>query len=370
MTPTVSAAESTGVMPGATQAPGADSEPAGSHPPPPVLATVRDLVDGPTRAAVGALSPAVRRVATYHLGWTQADGTPLIANGGKAVRPALAVLSAQAVGARPAVGVPGAIAVELVHNFSLLHDDVMDGDEERRHRPTAWTVFGRSAAILAGDALLALAFDVLLDATPADAGRAAQRSLAAATQELIVGQVDDLDFEERLDVDVRECLQMAAGKTASLIACAASIGAQLAGAPDDRVAALRDFGHQLGLAFQLVDDLLGIWGAEETTGKPVGADLRARKKSLPVVAAMASGTSAGRALRDLYAGEELHAQSDPALVARAAALVDEAGGRRWAADEAGRRLRLAADALGSVPLDPAARDDLLQIARYVTSRDH
>jgi geranylgeranyl diphosphate synthase type I len=344
---------------------------AAGHEAPAVLAEVRDLVDAPMRAIVDRLAPAVRQVANYHFGWVDADGTPLAGGSGKAVRPALAVLSAEAAGAKADVGIPGALAVELVHNFSLLHDDVMDGDEERRHRPTAWTVFGRSAAILAGDALLALAFEALFDddGIPTDRSRDAQASVAAATQSLIVGQVNDLDFEGRLDVGVDECVEMAAGKTAALMACASSIGARLAGAPIDVVRALDTFGHELGLAFQLVDDLLGIWGSTQTTGKPVGADLRARKKSLPVVAAMASGTAAGDELRRVYASGSLDADADDEVVARAAALVDEAGGRAWASDEAARRLDLAERVLGSVDLDAGKRDDLLQVARYVTARD-
>ena len=127
--------------------------------------TARDLVGPAIAAAVARLSPDVRAVAAYHLGLADADGTPSAAvPAGKALRPALALLSARAAGASPRErGVPAAAAVELVHNFSLLHDDIMDGDTERRHRPTAWTVFGVGAAILAGDAMLALAQDILLE---------------------------------------------------------------------------------------------------------------------------------------------------------------------------------------------------------------
>jgi geranylgeranyl diphosphate synthase, type I len=361
MSPTASTASAAGTA-GAASVPRAGGAPA-------ALGLVRDLVDPPMRALVERLAPAVRGVAAYHFGWVDVDGSAREAPGGKAVRPALAVLSAQAVGAEAGIGIPGALAVELVHNFSLLHDDVMDRDEERRHRPTAWTVFGSSAAILAGDALLALAFEALLDVAPARAHEA-QRALAAATQQLIVGQVDDLDFERRLDVDLAQCLEMAGGKTAALIACAASIGAQLAAAPTHVVRALDTFGRELGLAFQLVDDLLGIWGSTDTTGKPVGADLRAAKKSLPVVAAMASGTAAGRELRDLYASGDLHPDAGDEPVARAATLVEAAGGRAWVNEEAARRLSAACTALLSVDLEPGARDALLAIARYVTARDH
>jgi geranylgeranyl diphosphate synthase, type I len=333
------------------------------------LASARDLLDEPMREAVGRLAPSVRNVAAYHFGWVDADGSAGEAHRGKAIRGTLAVLSAEAVGAHASEGVPGALAVEFVHNFSLLHDDVMDGDTERRHRSTAWSVFGSSAAILAGDALLALAFEALLDADPVRA-QPAGRSLAAATQHLIVGQVGDLEFERRLDVTLDECLEMAAGKTASLMACSASIGAHLAAAPADAVHALDVFGYEVGLAFQLVDDLLGIWGAPASTGKPVGADLRARKNSLPVVAAMNSGTAAGAELLSLYGSGALNPDADDDAVARATALVDEAGGRAWAVDESKRRLERACEALSGVDLDKPTMQLLIQIAQYVTARDH
>src|SRR5207247_4013625 len=141
-----------------------------------------------------------------HLGFADADGAPASGDGGKAVRPALAFLSAEAVGAPAEIGLPGAVAVELVHNFSLLHDDVMDQDRERRHRPTAWALFGVGPAILAGDALLTLAHEVLVTA-PTARGVETSRALARATAAMIAGQGEDLGFESRLDVTVQECLE-------------------------------------------------------------------------------------------------------------------------------------------------------------------
>ena len=185
-----------------------------------------------------------------------------------------------------------------------------------------------------------------------------------------MGQVGDLEFERRLDVSLDECLEMAAGKTASLMACSASIGAHLAAAPAAAVRALDVFGYELGLAFQLVDDLLGIWGATASTGKPVGADLRARKNSLPVVAAMNSGTAAGAELRNLYGSGALNPDADDDAVARATALVDEAGGRAWAVEESIRRLERACDALVGADLDKLTAQSLVEIAHFVTARDN
>jgi len=326
--------------------------------------SARDLVGPAVAAAVDRLSPDVRVVAAYHLGLTGTDGRPASRPAGKALRPALALLSARAAGAAPERGVPAAAAVEFVHNFSLLHDDIMDGDTERRHRPTAWTVYGVGAAILAGDALLALAQDLLLE-SPAPQGLWASRCLSAAVQRLIAGQGADLAFERREDVTLDECRQMAGDKTAALMACACSIGAIYVGAPADLAMGLAGFGAHVGLAFQLTDDLLGIWGAPEVTGKPVRSDLRTRKKSLPVVAALNSGTEPGRELGALL--RQTEALTEDELI-RAAALVEEAGGRKWAETEADSALTSAGKCLDDTDMPDDVRAEFSGIAEFITAR--
>src|SRR5271155_2368471 len=165
------------------------------------VALARDLVSPAIEAAIGRLTPDVHVVAAYHFGFADAEGNPAGGGSGKALRPALALLSARAAGAPPERAVPAALAVELVHNFSLLHDDIMDADTERRHRPTAWTVYGVGSAILAGDALLALAQDLLLEGPPPESVWAS-RCLSAAVQRLIAGQGADLAFERRDNVSL------------------------------------------------------------------------------------------------------------------------------------------------------------------------
>jgi geranylgeranyl diphosphate synthase type I len=332
---------------------------------PTTLLRARELVDPALRAAVQRLDSASRDLASYHFGCVDADRAPLLASGGKAVRPALAMLSGQAAGAVPAIAVPGAVAVELVHNFSLLHDDLMDGDVERRHRPTVWALHGAAAAILAGDAMLALATQVLLDLATIDAIEAA-RMLAGATQELIRGQHADLAFERRADVTVDRCLDMAAGKTGALLACSAAIGAVLAGAERDVVAALWAYGMELGIAFQLVDDLLGIWGDPASTGKPVGSDLRARKNSLPITYATTHGGEAGRRLAEWLRSPGPDSDDD---IHRAAELVDLGGGRTWAAEEARRRLAMGERALGRAAVAPDAGEELVALGRFIVTRE-
>src|SRR5947209_7271515 len=332
---------------------------------PTTLLRTREAVEPALREAVNRLAPESRRLSRYHFGWTDADGRPSADNGGKAVRPAFALLSAQAVRASWQIGLPGAVAVELVHNFSLLHDDLMDGDVGRRPRPTVVAVAGAPAAILCGDAMLALATQVLLDVGTLDAVEAT-RLLAASTQELIRGQYDDLAFESRNDVTVEECVAMAAGKTGALLACSAAIGAVLAGAPASTADALSTYGAELGLAFQLVDDLLGIWGDSASTGKPVGSDLRARKKSLPITWAAGQPGAPAQGLRAWLATEGPDSDAD---IARAAGLVEAAGGRGWAADEALRRLDRGEAALDAVPLDSDARAELKALGRFIVTRE-
>ncbi|HZS19388.1 MAG TPA: family 2 encapsulin nanocompartment cargo protein polyprenyl transferase [Pseudonocardiaceae bacterium] len=330
-----------------------------------VLAWSRGLVEPVLRSAVDTLPSSLLQIAGYHLGWWDEDGHPVRVSGGKAIRPALTLLCAQAVGGRAAAE-PAAVAVELVHNYSLLHDDVMDGDLTRRHRRTAWTVFGINPAILAGDALLVLAFDVLIGSGhPATAD--AVRMVTAAVQELLDGQRADLSFEQRAELELADCARMAEGKTAALIGCACALGAVFGGGTPEQVMCLRDFGTYLGLAFQHVDDLLGIWGDPAVTGKPVHSDLCSRKKSFPVVAALASQTAAGRELATLYHRDEPLSATD---AAHAAELIDVAGGRDWSQKQADELLVQAIRQLHCASPAPRAAAELGALARLATHRDH
>ncbi|GAB2817743.1 polyprenyl synthetase family protein [Streptomyces daliensis] len=332
----------------------------------------RTLATPVLRAAVDRLAKPMDTVAAYHFGWIDAAGRPSEGDGGKAVRPALALLSAEAAGASPETGLPGAVAVELVHNFSLLHDDLMDGDEQRRHRDTVWKVHGPAQAILVGDALFALANEILLELGTAEAGRATRR-LTTATRKLIDGQAQDISYEHRERVTVEECLEMEGNKTGALLACAVSIGAVLGGADDRTADALESYGYHLGLAFQAVDDLLGIWGDPDATGKQTWSDLRQRKKSLPVVAALAAEGPASRRLAELMTADAKKSQAefedfDEAEFAARAALIEQAGGREWTSQEAQRQHTTAIAALDTVDMPGHVRDQLVALADFVVVR--
>ena len=329
-----------------------------------VLARGRELVEPRLRDAVARLDDHSRLVTSYHLGWCDENGRPTAGSSGKAIRPGLALLVAEAVCGSPEPAVPGGVAVELVHNFSLIHDDLMDRDTQRRHRRTVWAIWGDATAVLVGDALACLADEVLSECDSPYARRAGH-ALSVATRELIRGQVLDVAFEQRDDVGLAECLDMAAGKTGSLLGASAQLGAILAGADEATCDEFRRYGWELGLAFQLVDDLLGIWGTPEKTGKPVFSDLRAHKKTLPVVWSLEYGGAAGRELAAWLT--EPGAPTEHG-VRQAAELVERAGGREWALSEAEERVRRAGKALDAAGIAPANRDQLDQLAQFVAER--
>ncbi|WP_238163154.1 polyprenyl synthetase family protein [Kribbella capetownensis] len=329
-----------------------------------LLARSRDLVEPQLREAVARLDDHTRLVASYHLGWCDEEGRPASGSSGKAIRPGLVLLVAEAVCGSPGPGVPGGVAVELVHNFSLIHDDLMDRDTQRRHRRTVWAIWGDATAVLVGDALACLADEVLAECE-APPARCAGRALAVATRELIRGQVLDVAFERRDDVGLAECLDMAGGKTGALLGASAQLGAILGGADEVISDAFRTYGWELGLAFQLVDDILGVWGAPERTGKPVFSDLRAHKKTLPVVWSLEHGGAVGRELADWFADPTTPTEDS---LRQAAVLIERAGGREWALAEADERVRKAGKALDAAGVTPANRDQLDQLAQFVAER--
>jgi geranylgeranyl diphosphate synthase type I len=328
------------------------------------LAWTARLIDGPLRSAVEGLAPAIRRTVSYHLGWIDPDGKAAQGSGGKAVRPTIALLAAETIGGSAVDVIPGAVAIELVHNFSLIHDDVMDGDRERRHRPAAWALFGVGQAIVAGDALLALAHEVLLDDS-VPRSRQAAAELMRATARMIRGQAEDLAFESRLDVTDEECLAMSGNKTGALLGCAGALGAILGSAGEAQIRALRSFGHHVGLAFQAVDDVLGIWGDPAITGKPSAGDLRQHKKTLPIVHALRLGGAEAEGLALLLSQGGL---SDKGL-AQAVELLEAVGSRRWTLDLAERHLSKALSLLDLDGLRPRPVEALREVARFVVRRD-
>ena len=336
--------------------------PAAASPPPALTAHLPALEDA-LRAAVGEERGDLAAAARYVMGWEDEHGRPASAEG-KRIRPALCLLAAEALGGSVAAAMPGAVAVELTHNFSLVHDEIQDRDAERHHRPTIWRLTGEAQAINVGDFLFTRALRALSGAeAPAERRVAALEALLAAIEDMIGGQWADLAFEPRGDVSVAEYLAMVEGKTGALIGAPLQIGAILAGAPPERCDGIRDWGRGVGLAFQARDDVLGIWGDPALTGKSNRNDLARRKKTLPVIAALADART-----RD--AVERLHARAAPAAD-EIAAVADqlEAAGVRERAEEYARRYVMDADALlDALGLRDDERALFAAVARYLVER--
>jgi geranylgeranyl diphosphate synthase type I len=260
----------------------------------------------------------------YHMGWTDMQFHPEQHPSGKRLRPMFCLLACAEVGGEPGDALPAAAGLELLHNFSLIHDDIEDGDEVRRHRPTMWKVWGVPQAVNSGDSMFALSY-AAIQRLPSR-GVSAQttlRVLDVFTNMCVMlteGQYLDLEFEERSEVKVQEYVRMISGKTAALIGASIAIGAIIGGATDEQVDALQRFGRSIGLAFQIQDDYLGIWGDPEVTGKPAGNDILRRKKSLPLLYAL-DHPEVGSEMRTLWQKplQEADLQAMMALLERAGA---------------------------------------------------
>ena len=246
----------------------------------------------------------------YHLGWSDESFQPAQFDAGKRVRPFICMHACAAVGGDPTCAVPVAAAIEILHNFTLVHDDIQDRSATRRHRPTVWSLWGESQAINVGDAMFALGQLALLRLLEQDVPRErlapVVRGYNDVALRIVEGQVLDLGFEDRWNITTSEYLDMIRGKSAAILAYAAWSGAVLGGAEFATAERFRAFGEALGLGFQIRDDMLGIWGETAVTGKRKGDDIRRRKKSLPIItlAASASPDEVAR-LREIYAQPEI-----------------------------------------------------------------
>lgn len=264
----------------------------------------------------------------YHLGWRDEQLQLSMSDPGKLIRPQLVLLTCRASGGDAAQALPLAAGVQLLHDFTLIHDDIEDNSDLRRGRRTLWAIWGLAQGVNAGDGMFVIAH--LAIHKMADLGVPAERVLAALRRfddvilRVCEGQYLDLSFEGDLSIRPTDYLAMIGRKTAALIAGSAALGAMAAGAADSTVDAFDTFGRSLGLAFQIEDDILGIWGEPELTGKPRAADLYRRKVSLPIVHAL-SHASAGPALAALYRQPD----PDDATIERILALLDEAGSRDY-----------------------------------------
>ncbi len=327
-------------------------------------------------AELDGTSPLMATMARYHLGMIDASGVPTepatrLMVQGKRFRPLLAMMAAEAVGGTAGAAAPVAAAIELLHNFTLIHDDIQDRSPNRRHRPTVWRIWGDAQAINAGDALFAAAQLALLrtspGAVPAASVLALSGEFSRATISIVRGQVHDLENEGRPGVTPEDYLTMIGGKTAAIVRYAAWAGAIAGGAASAVADQLGDVGEALGLGFQIRDDMLGIWGSRDETGKDAADDIRRRKQSLPILMlrAQANEDDATR-LDALYGGDEIN----PTGIGAVLALLDRYQIAKQVADQVEQAHQRAQEALARALPDrhPDDTSGLLQLIAALQSR--
>jgi len=327
-----------------------------------VQATLKDIVAGHP----SSLNPMLR----YHMGWQDENGNPRREEAGKFIRPILCLLSCQATRGDISRILPAAAALELIHNFSLIHDDIQDDSYERHHQPTVWSLWGRSQAINVGDAMFTLVYLALIklrdNGIPYEIIVGCTNMISTACLELCEGQYLDIEYETRLDVTVQDYLDMVVGKTAALIAVSTAMGAYLGSENGKVINAFRLFGKELGMAFQIDDDILGIWGTKESTGKPAN-DISQKKKTLPVVYALQHSNGEERKkLEELYLQESIKDND----IAQVMEILNNLSARDYAQNLAAQYYYQALAQLEATGLDKSRQAPLRKIACFLLGRDY
>lgn len=315
-------------------------------------------VDKEIDKALDSVDPENLHIASKHL----------IKAGGKKIRPALVLLTAQAVGGRMEGAYKTGAAVELIHTFSLIHDDIMDEDEMRRGMPSVHTLWGEPMAILAGDILFSLAFELVTQThsedIPSDRVILALNTVVDACIKICEGQACDMSFEGKFDVKESEYLNMIYKKTAALIAAATKAGALLGGGTPEQVEALSEYGRLIGMAFQIQDDYLDVVSDEDQLGKPVGSDIVEGKMTLMVVhtLSVASNKDKEELISILNSGDEANTQ-------KAIGIFDKYGAINYTRDIALDNVQNAKELLDVLD-DSPAKETLYELADFMLQRKH
>ena len=305
------------------------------------------------------------------MGWADADGKSLPGTTGKTLRPILCLYACEATGSDYQIALPSAAALEFIHNFSLIHDDIQDRDELRHHKPTLWKLWGDAKAIVAGNSLR-----IIADSAVIDMESYAENSkdlvtvaglLTEAYLEMIEGQYLDMAYETQQEISLQAYLAMISRKTGALIRCAMNVGAAISTSDRKVVDSFRKCGQSLGYVFQIRDDVLGVWGSEKAIGKPVGADIKRKKKSLPAVYAMTKASGeAKKTLVRKYTKNDLTAND----IARVLEIMEDVGVREYANKLAGKHCENAIEHLSGVEMSDESRKDIEDIAHFLLVRDH
>ena len=349
---------------------------------PAMIARYRSGLEAELRAAMPHMNGGVEadgqpiefyRMLHYHMGWADEVGNLLSVptSRGKAIRPTLCLLSCEALSGEWTKALPAAAALEFIHNFSLIHDDIQDGDLERRHQPTVWALWGQPQALVAGNAMRALA-DIAVSGLTSR-GLSDEKALRASYLltkgylDMTRGQCLDLHFEGSLDIRLESYLNMIACKTGVLIRYGMEVGASIGSEEETFVRAFARCGNYLGLAFQIRDDVLGTWGDEATTGKAVGNDILRKKKSFPIVYALeVAGDAAKRQLVDVYSKGALEDQDVQVVLT----ILDDLKALDYAQGVTREKAGLAVQEVRRVPLPSWAHQEIEELVEFLTARQY
>ena len=332
----------------------------------------REGLDAELHSSIPPVDSELYLMHRYFQGWTDTTGVPSTDSGsqGKRVRPTLCLFTCDALGGDWARALPATAALELIHSFSMIHDDIQDGDKERHHRSTVWYVWGQPKALVAGDSMNTLAdlmaFRLTNNGFVSDKVVEASSLLSESCLEMIEGQCLDISFESRLDITTGEYLDMIGRKAGALIRCAMELGAILAVDDEKTIQAFRHCGSLLGRAFQIRDDVLGIWGNEAVTGKPAGNDIRRKKKSFPVIYALEHSKDETRKTLVQTYGKDHLAEED---VARVLDVLEEAHTLEAASTLISQTTAEALTALAGIDIPSWARHELEELVAFLGSRE-
>jgi geranylgeranyl diphosphate synthase type I len=312
---------------------------------------------------LGQVTPAFSAMMAYQFGYVDEELRPIAESGGKRFRPLLCLLACEGVGGTARQALTVAAAIEILHNFSLVHDDIEDHDTTRRHRPTVWKVWGEAQGINVGDGMFAVAGRAILDA-PVDPATVLDiaRRFGDTARALTEGQYLDMSFEKQIDVRAEQYAVMAGNKTGSIIEFSLWAGARLGGADAETLTAMNEFGIHLGKAFQIHDDISGIWAPQDRTGKEPGKDLQNQKKTFPVLLAAEHAREPFQSVLTAYV------QSEAADISHVMEALDRTGARGYAEERVSSHLLKARQALSEARIRPTHASMLLNLADELTGQ--
>ena len=343
-------------------------------PPPPLPAVFQryqESIDFALRDRLSDTTSLVYSILRYAMGWSDESGVPVSAPQGKALRPTLCLLTCEAVCGKYERALPPAVSLELIHNFSLIHDDIQDRDEYRRHRPTVWKVWGEPIALTAGNVMRIVA-DTSIEGLQSDSVSVTDivtvnEVLTEASLEMIEGQHLDVAFEGRSDIGMKSYLGMISRKTGALIRTPMHVGAIMGTDDPAVIESLRECGRSLGYVFQIRDDVLGIWSEEKTTGKPVGADIRRKKNSLPIVHAMSQADRVQKRTLEVIYDKETIEDADVETVLD---IMDSLGTEEFANSMAAEHCERGLEWLKGIEIHSEARVDIEELSTFLLIRQY